>query len=423
MTHDVLTTAMPPADSPLAPQPVDDPVRAWALCCAAAISVGFARFDYALILPAMKTDLALNYAQAGWLNTVNGLGYLAGALLAIFSVSRLGNRRLFAWGTLLTAAAVLGTGLTHDPAWLAAWRFLAGLGGAGAFICGGVLAGVLGARAIVVFFGGGIGLGLIAGGAVLPWLFQAYGPQAWPQAWLLVGAVCALLCIPAIRAIGGIAEPSSRRPGAGASWRECAAVYAAYFVFGLGYIAYMTFMIAWVRQHGGDPGRLTLLVSAMWVVLGLSCLSAAFLGRGLLAGGKDGRVMSAALLVLALGAALPLALDGVAGIMASALLVGASVVLVPSSVTHFVKANLPQPAWGGAMAIATSLFAAGQVVGPVACGWLSDRYGSLSAGLAASAAALMLAAVLAAWQRAPGGARDGDGVGRAYPCPGRPPQA
>jgi len=351
MTHGSAMPAASPPEGLSDPRPAEDRVRAWALCCAAAISVGFARFDYALILPAMKTDLALNYAQAGWLNTVNGLGYLAGALLAIFSVSRLGNRRLFAWGTLLTAAAVLGTGLTHDPAWLAAWRFLAGLGGAGAFICGGVLAGVLGARAIVVFFGGGIGLGLVAGGAVLPWLFQAYGPEAWPQAWLLVGAVCALLCIPAIRAIGGIAEPSSRRPdaGAGASWRECAAVYAAYFVFGLGYIAYMTFMIAWVRQHGGDPDRLTLLVSAMWVVLGLSCLSAAFLGRGLLA--------------------------------------------------------------------------ADQVVGPVACGWLSDRYGSLSAGLAASAAALMLAAVLAAWQRAPGGARGGDGVGRACPCPGRPPQA
>lgn len=404
MTRDSSILVSPGAETAVAQPPAGDLARAWALSSAAAISVGFARFDYALILPAMKTDLALTYAQAGWLNTVNGLGYLLGALLAIFAVGRLGNRRLFAWGTLLTAAAVFGTGLTHDLAWLAIWRFLAGLGGAGAFVCGGVLAGALGARAIVIFFGCGIGFGLMAGGAVLPWLFHVYGSVVWPQAWLLVGAVCLLLCIPAIRASGGIPEPSSRHLAASGRWRDCSAVYLAYFVFGLGYIAYMTFMIAWVRQQGGDSGQLTTLVSAMWMALGLASLSAAVLWRGLLARSRDGRVMSAALLVLVLGAALPLALNGVAGIMASAVLVGVSVGIVPSSVTHFVKANLPPPAWGGTMAVATSLFAAGQVIGPVACGWLSDHYGSLSVGLAASAAVLMLAAALAARQRALGSA-------------------
>lgn len=402
MTRNSPIPVPPSVETAMAPHLAGDLTRAWALSGAAAISVSFARFDYALILPAMKTDLALTYAQAGWLNTFNGLGYLLGALLTIFAVGRLGNRRLFAWGTLLTVAAVFGAGLTHDLAWLAVWRFVAGLGGAGAFICGGVLAGALGARAIVIFFGCGIGFGLIVGGAVLPWLFYAYGSVVWPQAWLLIGAACLLLCIPALRAINGIPEPSSRRLAASGRWGECAAVYMAYFVFGLGYIAYMTFMIAWVRQQGGDSGRLTLLVSAMWMALGLASLSAAVVWRGLLARSRDGRVMSAALLVLVLGAALPLALDGVAGIMASAVLVGVSVVIVPSAVTHFVKANLPPSAWGGTMAVATSLFAVGQVIGPVACGWLSDHYGSLSVGLAASAAVLMLAAVLAAWQRALG---------------------
>ncbi|HEU0230404.1 MAG TPA: YbfB/YjiJ family MFS transporter [Burkholderiaceae bacterium] len=400
MAHDnaISVPAIAPAAS------VQPPMRymfkAWALAGAAAVAVGFARFDYGLILPAMKADLGLTYAQAGWLNTVNGLGYLLGALLAIFGVGRLGTRRLFAWGTALTAAALLGTGLTHGIGWLAAWRFLAGLGGAGAFICGGVLAGALGARAITIFFGCGIGFGVVAGGAILPWLFDAYGPTVWPQAWLLTGAVCVLLCALAIRAMRGIAEPSSRHLDAGGSWRGCAAVYMAYLVFGLGYIAYMTFMIAWVRQHAGQHGQLTLLVSAMWVVLGLACFLAPVLWRGVLERCRNGRVMSAALLVLVLGAALPLAFGGVTGIMLSALLVGVSVVIVPSSVTHFVKANLPKTAWGSAMAVATSLFAAGQVIGPVACGWLSDHYGSLSVGLAASAVVLLLAAVLAAWQQA-----------------------
>src|SRR3546814_7192372 len=86
----------------------------WALSGGAAVAVGFARFGYALILPAMKTDLELNYAQAGWLNTANALGYLLGALLTIYFVARIGNRRLFVAGLALTTLALLANGLTHD---------------------------------------------------------------------------------------------------------------------------------------------------------------------------------------------------------------------------------------------------------------------------------------------------------------------
>ncbi len=109
--------------------------------------------------------------------------------------------------------------------------------------------------------------------------------------------------------------------------------------------------------------------------------------------------MGAALLVLTAGAGLPLVLPNLAGIWLSAMLVGSSVFMVPSGVTGFVKSNLAQPAWGNAMAVATSLFAIGQTIGPAACGWISDLAGSLSFGLAVSAAVLLVASVLAAWQK------------------------
>src|SRR3546814_8855588 len=70
------------------------------------------------------------YAQAGWLNTANSLGYLLGALLTIYFVARLGNRALFSWGIALTTLALLATGLTHNFQWLTVFRFLAGFGGA-----------------------------------------------------------------------------------------------------------------------------------------------------------------------------------------------------------------------------------------------------------------------------------------------------
>ncbi|RTZ47648.1 YbfB/YjiJ family MFS transporter [Candidimonas sp. SYP-B2681] len=218
----------------------------WALSGGAAVAVGFARFAYALILPAMKTDLDLNYAQAGWLNTANALGYLIGALLTIFFVSGLGNRRLFISGLWLTTLALVSNGLTHDFYLLTLFRFLAGFGAAGAFICGGVLSGVLGTRAIVIFFSGG-GFGMLVSGALLPWLFDYGGAAAWPWAWVAIAAVCIPLSLAAASASRGITEPSAAGTSAAWPWRPCVPEFAAYFMFGLGYIAYMTFIVAWLN--------------------------------------------------------------------------------------------------------------------------------------------------------------------------------
>ena len=63
------------------------PARPWLVLAGLALGVtvtnGFARFAYGLMLPAMKSEMGWNYAQAGWLNTANALGYIAGAILTM----------------------------------------------------------------------------------------------------------------------------------------------------------------------------------------------------------------------------------------------------------------------------------------------------------------------------------------------------
>ncbi|MEN9316031.1 MAG: hypothetical protein RIS35_2424, partial [Pseudomonadota bacterium] len=83
----------------------------------------------------------------------------------------------------------------------------------------------------------------------------------------------------------------------------------------------------------------------------------------------------------------------------SALLFGAGMFSVPISVTAMVARALPKPAWGSGMATFTIVFGAGQVIGPVATGWLADLTGSLRPGLGASVAVLALGAMIAMLQR------------------------
>src|ERR1051326_2401230 len=50
------------------------------LSLAPTIGLGIGRFAYALVLPDMRDSLSWSYSAAGFMNTINSAGYLAGAL-------------------------------------------------------------------------------------------------------------------------------------------------------------------------------------------------------------------------------------------------------------------------------------------------------------------------------------------------------
>ncbi|MGA0794980.1 MAG: YbfB/YjiJ family MFS transporter [Quisquiliibacterium sp.] len=365
-----------------------------------AVSNSFARFAYALLLPSMRSDLHWNYAQSGAINTFNAAGYLAGALLVRMLVSRLGNRLLFGIGMVLTSLALLATGMVRDLDLLIATRVLAGIGGAAVFICGGALSGNIfpdqpqrATTTIAIFFAGG-GIGLMLTGVAVPLLLEAQGDAAWPSAWRWMGWASLAMSLASLWAAFRIDEPGAA-PGS-SRWKlvPLAAQFASYSMFAVGYIGYMTFVIAWIREHGAG----TATVIAVWVVLGLATLLAPLVWRRPAEHWPGGRPLAAVMAVLACGAAIPLFSTQTPAMLLSAALFGVSMFSAPSSVSSFIKRALPKPAWGSAMATFTVVFAAGQIVGPIASGWLADRVGSLLPGLAASAVLLAFGAVLALLQ-------------------------
>jgi MFS family permease len=380
---------------------------AFCLSLGVTVSNSFARFAYALVLPAMRTELSWTYAQAGWLNTANAIGYLAGAVLTRLVIRATGNRGLFIGGVLVTGLAILATGMTRDLAWLGAWRALSGVAGAAAFISGGALSGNImperpqvAATTIAIYFAGG-GVGFLLCGVAVPLWLDAGGVGAWQQAWVGMGLAGLMMLAVCGWAAWRIAEPNLEPPGApgGAravhsGVRHLTAGLVTYVMFGLGYIGYMTFVIAWMRDHGAS----TLEVVAFWSVFGLASLAGPWLWRIPLTW-MPGRMLAAAMGVLALGALLPLWSAAFASMLVSAVLFGASMWNIPGSVTNLAKRALPKPVWGAAVATFTMVFAAGQIVGPVTTGALADAFGSLRVGLGLSVGVLALGALIALAQR------------------------
>jgi MFS family permease len=382
---------------------------AFLLSLGVTVSNSFARFAYALVLPAMRSELDWNYAQAGGLNTANAIGYLIGAILTRLVIRFTGNRSLFIGGVLLTALAILATGLTRDLFWLGVWRLVSGITGAVAFISGGALSGnvvperpQMAATTISIYFAGG-GVGFILCGVGIPLLLDAAGPSAWPQAWIWMGATGFLMLVLCSAAALKIVEPNLESPLGDrapvvATPHGVMALRAgliAYAMFGLGYIGYMTFVIAWMRDHGAS----TLEVIAVWCTFGIASLLGPWLWRRPLQHWIPGRMLAAALATLAVGALLPLLHAGIVSMLVSAVLFGASMWNIPGSVTNLAKRALPKPAWGAAVATFTIVFSAGQIVGPVATGWLADMFGSLRVGLVLSVGVLAAGALVALAQR------------------------
>ena len=386
-------------------QMMDFDRRFWvvaALSLGPAVANSFARFAYALLLPAMRAELGLNYSQAGSLNTANALGYLAGALLTAGYVSRLGNRRMFCIGMVVTALGLLGSGLAGGFVAQLALRATAGVGGAMVFICGAVLASNvfpdrpdLSPSAIGIYFGGA-GAGILLTGAGVPWLLAVAGDDAWRGAWLAIGAISGLFAILGIWASRRIKEPSSGARKSPWEMRPLGVALGSYFLFGVGYIAYMTFVVAWMRSHGASP----LDVALTWATLGIATMLAPLVWRAPRSRWYPARTLAAVGVILSVGAAVPLVSTSLPAMILSALLFGTAMFTAPTAVTDLVKSSLPKTAWAPAVAVFTVVFAIGQAIGPVLSGWLADATQSLYAGLAGSVAILLAAGAVAMLQRA-----------------------
>jgi MFS family permease len=382
-------------------------LRPWLLLAGLALGVtvtnGFARFSYGLMLPAMKAEMGWNYAQAGWLNTANALGYIAGALLTMATIRRISPSFLFGFGLVTTTLALIATGLHAALWWQTTWRILVGIFGAMSFSTAGTLTAGLfpdnpkrNALAIAILFGSGGGLGIVLAGAFLPIYLDVFGSAAWPLGWILIGsASIAVLPLglwsafqlrPRVKAVAGTARLPLR-----AMWAEL----AGYAGFGLGYIVYMTFLSAWMTEQATGAH----FIALVWVVLGSCIFVSPFLWRPVLARFASGLPLAMMLAAIAVGTALPVVLPGGPVLLVSAVVFGLSVFMPPSAVTNFSRQNLPPELWGRAISLFTVVFAFAQTLGPYGAGLVGDLVGNIGISLLTAAALLLVGAAIALTQR------------------------
>ena len=394
--------------------PVQAPLRhivwlALALSAGAALSLGITRFSYGLLLSPMRDDLGWSYTLAGAMNTVNALGYLLGALITPGLLHRHGASTVLMVGTVLASVFMALSGFFTDTTLLLVQRLLAGVASALVFIAGGLLAARLGALQpgrsgfLIGLYYGGTGFGIVLSAFLVPAVLAAAGdvPHGWAWAWwalaLACAAVGALLLWPA-RVLLQLAPMAAAEgsPTGEFSWRPLGFALAGYAMFGVGYIGYMTFVIALLKEQGASGSDITVF----YALLGLAVLASSRIWARMLDRYKGGQVLALLCALLGLATVLPALTSAWSVIIASGVLFGAVFLSLVASTTALVRHNLPQVAWAKGISAFTIVFAAGQIVGPTMVGWIADGPGGLARGLVFSAIALWMGAALAWRQRA-----------------------
>ena len=356
---------------------------------ALAVSQGIGRFAMTPILPMMQEE-GLSLSEGGWLAAANYLGYLAGALSTIWL--RLDPSVAIRAALLTIGVATLAMGLIDGFASRLALRLLAGVASGWVLVLVSAwtlerlaeagrpqLAGVLYA---------GVGTGVAIAG-----IFCLFVMQLRFRAdanWIGLGAIALAASGATWGAFSFKQEPAppgdERRERSPGGWL----LILCYGAYGFGYIVPATFLPAMARQIVAEP----LAFGSAWPVLGIAAAASTLIASRLGATNPR-RVWTICMVLLAVGVAAPLFVPGLAGILLSAVLVGATFVTITLAGMQEARRI-----YGGAarplMAAMTAAFAVGQLIGPVLVA-LAEKvpHGftivlvAATAGLLVSAAALM----------------------------------
>jgi MFS family permease len=353
---------------------------------ALAAAMGIGRFVYTPILPLMQGQAGLSASAGALLATANYAGYLVGAVVGIVAPAVVGSRCTLRVGLVVLVATLAAMPVVSGtPSWFAL-RFGAGVASAVVFVI--AVSAMLGHpdRRVAARVGwgfGGVGAGIALSGLVVL-LLRSTAFSTWQDAWWSAAALALLLSAAAWslapQASGG--QAASR--AAPRSGRAFGALLVAYSLEGVGYIVAGTFLVAAISQ--ASPGGTG---TAAWVLVGLAAVPASAAWAAVATRWTGPTALLVALLLQAVGIALPALSGEPVAALASAVLFGATFLAV-ASLALAIGAQLGFPR---AVALLTTGYSVGQMLGPLVVAPLLD--GGYRDALLLGAAVVLGAAVAA----------------------------
>ncbi|WP_025646879.1 MULTISPECIES: YbfB/YjiJ family MFS transporter [unclassified Psychrobacter] len=394
----------------LIPSITNETVIAWIGLYCLAVVMGYGRFLFTATLPDIMSELSLSTTIAGWLASVNYMGYFIGSLIAMFVPHRLTWRALIL-GTLLSIITTLLLFLPNLP--LSLWyviRLFAGIASG--------IGMILGSSFIIQSFSthkrsllstvhyAGIGVGISASAILTWWLLNL--DLHFYSIWLVAGltSLPLLVLLYAIRP-DGVSQGNAlnKKPSIKQTYinfkrslyeamvgqaKAVLLLSLSYVLAGFGYITSATFLPVMAVKQLPTQTHAGLLI---WLVVGVFAMLSNPLWGALAKRIGETKTLIGLTLLQALGMFVPLWFAGAFGLYINAAILGATFVGIVSMTLNIIK-NI-NPAYSNLLiGLATLAYAVGQFLGPLVTVALAGAKDNFDAGLLVAGAGLLLGLVL-----------------------------
>lgn len=385
-----------------------------------AVVMGYGRFLFTATLPDIMTQLSLTTTIAGYLASINYIGYFIGALIAMFVPHRLTWQMLMVWTIISIGTTML---LFVPDMSLNLWysiRLLAGIASGVAMILSStlVIQRFSSARRSVLstLHYAGIGVGISAS-ALLTWfllmldyhfdvIWLVAGLSSLPLLWLLFAIRPAIASTAASERL--VPPHSDRRSSIQQTYinfkralyeaivghgKSIALLSASYVLAGFGYITSATFLPVMAAQRLTTQTYAGLLI---WLVVGIFAMLSNPIWGALAKRIGEIKTLIGLTVLQALGMCLPIWFDGAFGLYANAVILGSTFVGMVSMTLIIIK-NINPVYSNLLMGLATLAYALGQFLGPLVTVALAGEDGNFNAGLLVAAIGLMVGLMLLLW--------------------------
>ncbi|SOC23396.1 predicted MFS family arabinose efflux permease [Ureibacillus xyleni] len=345
-----------------------------------AVAMGISRFAFTPILPFMRIDEGLTFEEGGYLASSNYIGYFVGALGAGFIYRNKKNVLLI--NVLLNVASILIMGLTHSF-WL--WiilRFIAGATGGYIFVLtSSIMMDYLASHFLTKWSGflfTGIGFGIALSGLLVPFIEMSF---QWEGSWIGLGLLSALFFVATIVLWRKISIKDSEKVEKSNDTKIMQGfmpwLILAYGLEGLGYIITGTFLVDIIYNIEG----LRKFAGYSWVVTGVAAAIASPIWSIMISKFSTVRVLSVAYILQIFGIILPVFFQTAWSVFLSAFLFGFTFIGIVSLSTGYARELFPKQS-GAVVSALTTVYALGQIIGPIFASKFESYFNSFKAPLA-----------------------------------------
>lgn len=360
--------------------------------CSTLIAIGFGRFIYTPILPNMQDDLDLSSTTMGIISSYNYFGYLIGSIIPI--IWKFSNfRNMIIFSSIFSVITIYLMGFTADIKFFIILRFLCGLSSAFGFVF--TISFMFNFfkdfenKTLQLYHFCGIGLGIVIG-TVTVWIISMAG-LFWNHQWLIVGFIGILLCIPIIifipKQLDLVTETRSQIKSKVKT--SFITISFGYFFFGIGYIIFGTFISAIARDSFEIPSYQYL----SWIIVGFFAIPSVLFWDWISKKISIDFLLFLSCSTVTLGVSFLLFNNNLNYFIISCLLYGLGVpgsvalVLVEGKKRFIGNVNI-------SVAIMTSAFSVGQILGPYISGILIDLENNYKSSIFLAIICLVLSSIL-----------------------------